>query len=408
MGSRARLIKIVQDVRASYWFLPSALVCCAAVFAQFMLWVDANPGIVPFGMLSVFDDTQVDGARAVMSIISQSVFSVAGVMFSMTVVAVTFASGNFGPRLISNFMRDRGNQWSLGILVATFVYCLLITRGIQSGTAADSDNAIEVFVPHFSIALAFVATFLSIFTVIYFVHHIPETINVSNITASLGRRLQYSIKELIEDHLEADGEAFTMPDTKPDNLIRLSHSGYLQTLNKAAITQIADDNDLIIDVPFPPGEFVTPEAVVLRVWGDLSESDAKNLQDAFALGLARTEHQNLLFIVDQLVEMIARALSPGINDPYTAINCLNWLHAALSVAATHKGGLKAENSGRVISKSLTFEDILNAAVVDPLPYIADDHLASAHLRTVLAKLKAEVRDTPHATSVAKVAAMLND
>lgn len=403
MGSRAVIVKTIQDVRASYWFLPSALVVCAAFLAQAMLWVDAHRDLLPFGVPQAFGDTQVDGARTVMSIISQSVFGVAGVMFSMTIVAVSFASGNFGPRLISNFMRDRGNQWALGILVATFVYCLLVTRGIQSGS-----GDIGVFVPHLSIIVAFIATFVSIFTVIFFVHHIPELINVSNITAHLGARLMDNVRDLIDDHTVGDAAIFDLPDTVPDHLIRLDEAGYIQTLNKTAIVKIAECRGLLVEVPFPPGQFVTPNAVVLRVWGHgATAEDFKNMQDAFALGRGRTEHQNLLFLIDQLVEMIARALSPGTNDPFTAVNCLNWLHAGLVVAATHEGGLSGGKHGRVMIDGLTFEDVLTASLAQPLPYIRDDVLTMEHLKSIVAKLQVELADTPHAVTVDAFAAKLN-
>jgi uncharacterized membrane protein len=147
MSKRALVSKLIQDVRASYWFLPGSLVCLAALLAQGTLYLDQHPDFLPFDLPKGLRDTQVDGARSLMSIISQSVFGVAGVMFSMTIVAVSFASGNFGPRLIGNFMRDRGNQWSLGILVATFVYALLITRAIQSPTGADQDLSTALSVP---------------------------------------------------------------------------------------------------------------------------------------------------------------------------------------------------------------------------------------------------------------------
>ncbi|MEC7259639.1 MAG: DUF2254 family protein, partial [Pseudomonadota bacterium] len=110
MGSRARLVKLLQDIRASYWFLPSSLVICAMILAWGTLFLDRHVGDFGVDLPAFLQNTQVDGARTVMSIVSESSFGVAGVMFSMTMVAVSFASGNFGPRLIGNFMRDRGNQ----------------------------------------------------------------------------------------------------------------------------------------------------------------------------------------------------------------------------------------------------------------------------------------------------------
>lgn len=145
MGKRAYLLKLLQDVRASYWFLPSLLVLVGLLLASVMGWVDRNPSVVLFNLPKTLLDTQADGARSTLAVIAQSVIGVTGVVFSMTLVAVSFASGNFGPRLIGNFMRDRSTQWSLGILIATFVYALVVLRTVQD----EIDGGAAQFVPQY-------------------------------------------------------------------------------------------------------------------------------------------------------------------------------------------------------------------------------------------------------------------
>ncbi|MHA6263306.1 DUF2254 domain-containing protein [Arenibacterium sp. CAU 1754] len=385
MGSRAYLIKLLQDIRASYWFLPSSLVLVAILLASGMLYLDRHADLIPVQLPKGLSNTQVDGARSLMSIISQSVFGVAGVMFSMTMVAVSFASGNFGPRLIGNFMRDRGNQWSLGILIATFVYALLITRAIQ--------NPIEgtAFVPHYSIALALVLTFVSVITVIFFVHHIPELINVSNISAALGNRLTREIKTLIASQNSDDAKNVPIPDCEPDQVLCLTSSGYVQTLNKSHLEEIAQEKDLVIQLPCPVGAFVSEDTPALNVWGAKQDEDTcKDLRACFAIGHSRTEHQNLLFIVDQLVEMIARALSPGVNDPFTAINCLNWLYSAGLTAANHQGGLRPVKDGRVHLDPVTFQDLLETGFGASHIYAKTDELCHRHMCKLLDKMAEEI------------------
>lgn len=397
MSKRALVSKLIQDVRASYWFLPGSLVCLAALLAQGTLYLDQHPGLLPFDLPKGLRDTQVDGARSLMSIISQSVFGVAGVMFSMTIVAVSFASGNFGPRLIGNFMRDRGNQWSLGILVATFVYALLITRAIQSPTGADADLSTALFVPYLSILIALGLTFVSVFTVVYFVHHIPETINVSNITAGLGKRLLHDIKTLIDSQSDRDPTAAAaQPAGDPGMTVTLGQSGYIQTMNKDQLRDLALDHDLFIDVSLPVGEFVTEDTVVLRLWGpQVPDETTEELRSCFALGHSPTESQNLMFIVDQLVEMIARAMSPGVNDPFTAINCLNWLHSASVAAANHNGGLRPVQDGPVKTKTVAFGDLLEASFGVSWKYVHSDPLCARHMRMIFAQLPSQIEDPDH-------------
>ncbi|MCR9127168.1 MAG: DUF2254 domain-containing protein [Rhodobacteraceae bacterium] len=408
MGSRAFLTKLLLDIRASYWFLPSSLVCLAAVLAQLTLALDAQPELLPFTLPAALRDTQVTGARSVMAIVSQSVFGVAGVMFSMTIVAVSFASGNFGPRLIGNFMRDRGNQWSLGILVATFVYALSVTRAIQSPTDAAPGLQGDLFVPHLSIATALTLTVLSIFTVIYFVHHIPETINVSNITARLGRRLIAGLKAHIDAQQDGEGDhGPDYPETPPDARVTLDEAGYVQTLNTTTLGHLAETHGLILEVARPIGTFVTEDTVVLHVWGENADPEVcASLRSGFALGPGRTEDQNLLFVVDQLVEMIARAMSPGVNDPFTAINCLNWLHAAALVAANHGTGLRAATGGRVRLHPLRFEDILQHGFANARPYTRSDPLCDAHMTRMFSEMKAQIRSEGHRETLRRFVARM--
>ena len=397
MSKRAFLSKLVQDIRASYWFLPGSLVCLAALLAQGTLYLDQHPDLLPFELPKGLRDTQVNGARSLMSIISQSVFGVAGVMFSMTIVAVSFASGNFGPRLIGNFMRDRGNQWSLGILVATFVYALLITRAIQSPTGADADLSTALFVPYLSILIALGLTFVSVFTVVYFVHHIPETINVSNITAGLGKRLVHDIKGLIDNQTNQETQPAQGPAAgDPAMIITLGQSGYIQTMNKQQLRDLAQTHDLFIDVALPVGEFVTEDTAVLRIWGpDLPDDARQTLTSCFALGHSPTESQNLMFIVDQLVEMIARAMSPGVNDPFTAINCLNWLHSACVAAANHNGGLRPMPGGPVKTREVELSDLLDASFGVSWKYIHSDPLCARHIRAIFAQLPHQIEEPDH-------------
>ena len=372
----AFLVKLAQDTRASYWFIPATLVLASLLLAHGSEWLDRHTDVLPFELPDAFTDTQIEGARSTLSTIATSVIGVTGVMFSMTIVAVSFAAGNYGPRLIGNFMRDRGNQISLGILIATFVYALSILRAVQdpSGSAG-----IDAFVPQYSILIAMVGSLVAVFTMIYFVHHVPETINVSNITASLGGQLAHELKALIDAnaHLDASSDQ-PIPARDPDSAITLTGSGYIQTLNYKHLETLVNEHEYRIRVEKVPGDFVTQFTPVMFVWSGepLTETTIHELSDCYALGVSRTEHQNVLFLIDQLVEMLARALSPGINDPFTAINCLNWLHNALRVAQRYNDGIPPEGVSKHRSQpKLTYDALFTRSFLASLPYCETDHLA---------------------------------
>ncbi len=386
MSKRALIAKYLNDIRASYWFLPTLLAFLAVLLSQGTLYVDRNFNLLPEGWRT----TQVEGARATLSLISQSMISVAGVMFSVTIVAVSFASGNFGPRLIGNFMRDRGNQWSLGILIATFVYTLIILRAVQSEFGAEGDVT-ESFVPHFSIFIAFKLTAVSIMSMIYFVHHIPEIINVSNISADLGQRLKTALSDMVAAQEASDeDDAASFPETNPDMQLCLVGSGYIQTWAKDTLAQAAKDHDLYFSILKVAGDFVTDATPVVAVWGKdhLSDEVLDTLRDCFALGPIPTEPQNVLFTIDQLVEMVARAMSPGVNDPFTANNCINWMYVGLSAAKDMKHHPPVP---RVAYRSITFQTLIDRSFKAILPYIKNDVIVMDHLEKTVGQLLAETQ-----------------
>lgn len=387
MSKRALIAKYLQDIRASYWFLPTALALLAVLVAQSTLALDRNNPPLP----DSWQTTQVEGARATLALISQSMIGVAGVMFSITIVAVSFASGNFGPRLIGNFMRDRGNQWCLGILIATFVYTLLILRAVQSAFGPNGEGA--AFVPHVSMLVALGLTAVAVMSMIYFVHHIPETINVSNISAALGNRLHTSLRSARSTDDDTDrSDDHAIPDRAADVQVRLHASGYIQTWNKSRLEELATEHDMVVQVAHVAGDFISSNTPVLQIWcaADVPDKLLDAFRDCFALGSVPTEPQNPLFIVDQLVEMVARAMSPGVNDPFTAMNCINWLYIGLGTAAASADHTKHCAPGRVKHPIVDFETLLAASFGNIEPYVRDDKIVVAHLTKMLDRLAEEV------------------
>ncbi|WP_339768898.1 DUF2254 domain-containing protein [uncultured Pseudosulfitobacter sp.] len=399
-GSRAYILKFVQDVRSSYWFIPSTLVVVALLLSELTQWIDHNPDILPIALPDYFLNTQVDGARQTLAVIAQSIIGVTGVMFSITMVAVSFASGNFGPRLIGNFMRDRGNQISLGLLISSFVYTLMILRAVQSSGA----DGLESFVPQYSMVAAILLTLMSVGTLIYFLHHIPETINVSNISAALGRRLASAIERIIETHADREPEPATTPakDAVVTEL-RLGRAGYIQQLDLDSLAETAEEHDWVLAVHVEIGSFVSAYETVLTVHSASAPTPeiCNKVCSNFAVGEEQTEAQDVTFMIDQLVEMAARALSPGVNDPFTALNCLNWMRNGIDTALQYKGGLHPVQRARIQYRSLTLEHLLNISFRASAPYCMADKMARDHWMFCMRSLL-DAASGDHRKTVAKL------
>ena len=386
----ARITKLLQDMRASYWFVPGLMMVVALIAAIGLEALDRHLSNLYTPMLRDWMTTQSDAVRSLLSVIAQSVITVTGVLFSMTLVAVSFASANFGPRLIGNFMRDRGTQISLGVLISTFVFALSTLRSVQ-----DFGTDGLTFVPLLSLVVALVMTLASVIVMIFFIHHVPEMINLENLCHNLGSKLRSQLIELCQ----AEGSAVIADDSDPDWMdatdgqdpkpIFLGTSGYVQAVNFKQINKTADEHDLNIEVVAVPGEFIHPRRPALKVYSDkpVSEALESKLRACFAAGAGKTDTQNVLFVAQQLVEIIARALSPSVNDPYTACTCLNWLHASLQELASAETVVLAPcSSDRVRIAPVTFYQLLQITHADSRQYILGDIMVKRHAETLLQEL----------------------
>lgn len=375
--------KLLDDIRASYWFVPSAMALLAvlgAIGAESVDrrgWSEAIP--------EIFYSTQADAARAVLSVIASAAIGTAGVMFSMTIVAVSFASTNFGPRLIGNFMRDRGVQVSLGMLLATFVFALMIQRGIRSG-----EDGFD-FLPALSMTVALALALVSVGVMIYFVHHIPERLSLENVTARLGRTLLAAASSMPRSQAGPATDEEDRPD--PDALpIALETTGFIHAVDGEALQDLMGRRRLSLIIRMWPGDFAAPhKPVVLVQNGDLSDADRAEIRSCFAVGIGRTEAQNPTFLAQQLAEIVARALSPGVNDPVTAITCLNWLDAALHALADRGPVNPTPGEGGPV---LSFAGLLDVSYRFLRPYIATDPGVTLHALSLLDTLVAALPEGP--------------
>lgn len=366
---RTRLIGLWDSIRSSFWFVPTllALGAVAAAFGMVALdravkgsWIEAVGWTYTGGP---------EGARLLLSTVASSVITVAGVVFSITIAALTLASAQFGPRLLRNFIRDTGNQVVLGTFIATFLYCLLVLRTIR-----DVDDA--KFVPHLSVTLGILLATLSLGVLIYFIHHIATSIQVSHVIAGVSRDLEDAIDELFPSKIGQEpgerederGAADIPPRFDRDaSVVPSNNSGYLQGVDDARLMQIAVARNLLLRVVHRPGDFIVegrPLACVLPP-AHRDETLRDEINEAFLLGMQRTLTQDIEFAVNQLVEVAVRALSPSVNDPFTAMSCIDHLGAALAHLARKPfpSRLRYDEDGtlRVIAEPITYAGIVDAA-----------------------------------------------
>ena len=176
MRSKARLLEIVEDVRGSYWFVPVSIALVGFCAGLLLVYLDALIGDKWLGRFEWFYGSRPEGARSLLSTVAGSTITVAGVVFSITLAAVTYASGQYGPRLLSNFVRDRGESSHPRHLHR---HIPLLPCGACGRSAAQRGNkrrhwrrASRGLRPHLAMFGALALAITSIGVLIYFVHHV--------------------------------------------------------------------------------------------------------------------------------------------------------------------------------------------------------------------------------------------
>ena len=395
-------LQLLAAIRSSYWFLPSVMVLFATMLGAVMVWLDSGPAAGLLDGIAWYQMSKPDGAREVLSTIAGSMITVAGVVFSITIVAISFAASQYGPRILTNFMSDRGNQVTLGTFIATFTYCLVVLRTIHEG---ETD-----FVPQLAVFVALLLAFCSIAVLIYFVHHVPASIHANSVAARVGRELIHLIKRQFPTCLGEPPEETTRDESELERLAQQRFSsasnvapvaadsdGYIQTIDSQALMKATSECGLILCLDRSPGQFVYHGGALALVSpaDRLTHEAAHRLRDCFTVGTMRTPIQDELFLVDELVEIAARALSPGVNDPYTAMTCIDWLSAAFAELARRRppSRFRLDDSGelRVITAEVSFEQQVRHGFGRMRSYLAGDVNAAAQALGTYARLAQDCR-----------------
>ena len=388
-GLRTRL----RAIRTSYWFIPSIMALLAILLGALMIWVDVRLGSGWITGLSWYQQIRADGAREVLSTIAGSMVTVAGVVFSITIVALSYASSQYGPRVLTNFMSDRGNTVTLGTFIATFLYCLMVLRTIRGG---DDD-----FVPQYAVIVAMLLAVCSIGVLIYFIHHVPQSIHINNVVGHIGQQLVRDARNRFPAMVGSDAGGDRAPQDHdggvPFVAVPAAATGYLQSIDDDGLIALASKADVLIRLRYRPGDFVMDGRGLVEVsppehWTDERTDE---LQDCFTVGNKRTPEHDLMFLVSELVEIAARALSPGVNDPMTAVTCLDWLGAGGTEFATREmpAAVRHDENGkpRLIAEPDSFAFFVDRGFGRLRQYAAADVIAALHWLRVVGEVAATCR-----------------
>jgi uncharacterized membrane protein len=409
-----------DELQSSLWFVPASIVLCAVALAVGLVEADALAGDeLPERWPRLFG-AGAEGTRGMLATIAGAQITVAGVVFSITVVALALASNQYTPRILRNFMRDRANQVVLGLFVGVFAYCLVVLRTVRGGDEGR-------FVPSLAVFFSFVLALVGVGALIFFIHHIATAIQASSIIASVAEESLAAVDRLFPDELgeglgeagegeAGEGELNRRAAALDWRTIPALKNGYIQNVDEAALLGFAARERAVLRMERGVGEFVVAGAPLVSLAradgrGGPVEQAGQEVNESFAIGRYRTVEQDVGFGVRQLVDIALKALSPGVNDTTTAVTCVDYLTAILARLVRRRFPSRHRfDSGewRVIARGPTFE-LLLAAAFDQIRRNAEGNVAvMARMFDGLELLGRETRHAARRRALALQAEVLSE
>ena len=382
----AKLNQLWINLRSSLWFLPLLLVSGLIAAAYGLIELDSRVHTDLADRWPRLFATSAEGARAMLSAIATSMMTVAGVVFSITIVALAQASAQYSPRVLRNFMRDRSNQIVFGTFVGIFAYCLVVLRNI----AGDWTGA---FVPTLAVLVGFCLSIIGIGFLIYFIHHIATGIQASEMVAAIAGETIATAHKLFTQKADENEEEHDLSCAGQEEggaVVPAAATGYIQGVALEGLEKLAVESGIHLNLERRIGQFVIRGSPLVRVQPEsaLNSKTLAAIQRCFAIDTYRTVDQDPEFGIRQIVDISLKALSPGINDTGTAMTCLDYLSAIFSQLAPLRlepTGVK-HGRGRVRVKSTTFGKLLHDAFSQILENASRHAAVLQHMVTALQRV----------------------
>jgi uncharacterized membrane protein len=367
--------RLRESVRSGFWALPAAFVVVALLLALGLVALDRRLQDGAVGGLTF--GAGPDGAREVLSAITTSMITFTGLVFSITIVVLQLTSSQFSPRVLRTFLRDRVTQASLGTFVATFVYAVLVLRTVDG---RDDDR----FVPAVATTAGVVLLLVSVGVFVAYIHHVATAIQVSSVIGAIGEETRRSL----ERRYPADATV-PPPGPLPETVAAVlpaARSGVVTRVDEARLVRAAQDAGAVLRLVVPLGGYVPEGAPLIEVLGG-STGAAPGALAAVRQARDRDLHSDVAFGLRQLVDIAERALSPGINDPTTAVQALDELHDLLRRLAVRplRTGVHRDEAGavRLVAPAETMASFLDLALLEIEQYGRDSRQVRERVRALL-------------------------
>lgn len=343
-------------LRGNLWFVPMLMSIAAVALAVLLL---THRDLLPDGAVELWlvYSGDPESARQLLGALLSGIITMTSLVVSITVVVLTLAAGQLGPRLVRNFISDPQTQAVLGLFVATILYLLVVFRSIGGLSSGG--------IPHLAVSVGTAMSALCLFVLLFFVHKLARSIMYDNVVRDVTRELRTAI-----DHLLPEAEASQLTaEPAPENTvwIGLGHDGYIEAIDFDMLVGEARKRGAVLWIKVRPGHFVLARGAHVGVHPPncCSEELVRAIRNAFIIGAERTPTQDLEYGIRQMVEIALRALSPGINDVFTALAVIDNLTSGLSLIFDRQLEIAAHGDQdgklRVVRSVTNYDGIVRAA-----------------------------------------------
>ncbi|GAB2567324.1 DUF2254 domain-containing protein [Spirosoma areae] len=389
-----RLRQYWQLLRESLWFVPGLLVLSAFGLAYGLIEFDSKTSFNGAKRFPLLFGVGAEGSRGMLTAIAGSMLTVAALAFSLTLSTISQVSSQYSPRVLRNFMRDRVNQVVMGYFVGVFSYCLIVL-----GTIRGTDE--QKFVPATAVLAGLMLALGGVAALIFFIHHIAESLQTGTIVRHIFHETGKAISELFPDRF---GQPIDNP-AKAEAALRYSdeetgwmpvlsdQTGYLQRIDTDGLLRWATRHRVVLRIERDMGAFVNEGTRLFSVRSGMERSDPDeadwpdDLLDFVSIGRHRNVEQDVAFGIQQLVDIILKALSPGINDTTTAIMAIDYLGSIIGRLARREFPARLRSDGqhlRILARTSDFETYVRLAFDLPRINARGNHAVFRRLLRALA------------------------
>jgi uncharacterized membrane protein len=410
-----KLKQLWSNFRSSLWFVPVLMVIASAVLALVFIEVDGRTNQELLAQYPRIFGAGADGSRGMLSSIAGSMITVAGLTFSLTIVAMAQASSQYTSRILRNFMRDRSNQFVMGFFVGIFVYCLIVLRTIRGGDEGR-------FIPSLAVLFGLLLAISSVGVLIFFIHHIASSIQASSIISSAAEETIGALQRLFADQVSEELEeseaqlSAGLLEGKVWRPVPARRTGYVQDFDAEGLVTFSVECDRIVRIERGVGSFVVRDSPFVSLSAaangvQLDEATTQRLNELFTIRHYRTIDQDVAFGIRQIVDIALKALSPGVNDTTTAVVCIDYLGAILAELAARRIDphfRSQDGDVRVIARGATFESFVHGAFDQIRDVAAENTAIYLRLLNALATVAQRTTTTRRRTALASQVDLISD